>query len=465
MFYLWTPRNLLIFSDFHTICVAYNGEVMTKMLQRRYLSCFIIITTVFLSIFVSSVLLLVANIKIIKAENDNLAPKEHHVSVSITNPPADVQTVLEKSIIINGTANSGGSGINRVEAFVQKMPLNGIGQYKLTTPIREGNWSRWSFPVTLNDTGSYIVRARVTDNAGEQNWADVTIVFPSHIYTKKIGLIEPTFTYAAYHTGSFYDFYAKYSFKHAWYANKTITTDPNLLKNRPIPNGPFPYYAHPQFLDVPYISLIKFTRDHLLQVDPFVTNLTDVDVHEGKIFHSDGSNAYDVLFMYHNEYVTASEYNNLRQFVSNGGTLVLMEGNRLYAEVSYNKTNDSITLVKGHNWEFVDDKGATPSVPERWLNESKEWTGSNFFDVPSDVKVYFRNNPFNYTHEEEQHVTNPRAKILINYETTYSSNEYPNATIATYYMDYGKGGRVIDLSIWTHSLLIIKHLLSILTIR
>ena len=52
----------------------------------------------------SSVLLLVANINIIKAENDNLVPKEHNVSVSITNPPANVQTVLEKSIIINGTA-------------------------------------------------------------------------------------------------------------------------------------------------------------------------------------------------------------------------------------------------------------------------------------------------------------------------------------------------------------------------
>ena len=83
---------------------AYNGEVMTKRLQGRYLSYFILITTIFLSIFVSSVLLLVANIKIIKAENDNLVPKEHHVSVSITNPPANVQTVLEKSIIINGTA-------------------------------------------------------------------------------------------------------------------------------------------------------------------------------------------------------------------------------------------------------------------------------------------------------------------------------------------------------------------------
>ena len=254
-------------------------------------------------------------------------------------------------------------------------------------------------------------------------------------------------------SGSFYDFYKKYSFKDAWYANKTISTDLNLLKNRPIPHGPFPYYAHPQRLDIPYIKLIEFTRDHLQKIDPFVTNLTDTDVHEGKIFQADGRNAYDVLFVYHNEYLTASEFNNFKKFVTNGGTLVLMEGNRFYVEVNYNKTNDSITFVKGHNWKFVDGIGASPSISERWLNENKEWTGSNFFDVSSSKKVYFGNNPFNYTHEEEQHVTNPRAKILINYETTYSSKEYPKPTIATYYMDYGKGGRVIDFSIWTHTLL------------
>ena len=161
---------------------------MTKRLQGRYLSCFIIITTIFLSIFVSSVLLLVANIKIIKAENDSLVPKEHHVSISITDPPVKVQTVFEKSVIINGTAASdtGGSGINRVEAYVQKTPINGSGRYILTTPVQEGNWSKWSFPITLNDAGSYIVKARVTGNAGEQDWADVTIVLPSHISTKKI---------------------------------------------------------------------------------------------------------------------------------------------------------------------------------------------------------------------------------------------------------------------------------------
>ena len=37
--------------------------------------------------------------------------------------------------------------------------------------------------------------------------------------------------------------------------------------------------------------------------------MTDVDVHEGTIFQNNGKNAYDVLFLFHSEYVTQSEYN------------------------------------------------------------------------------------------------------------------------------------------------------------
>ena len=68
-------------------------------------------------------------------------------------------------------------------------------------------------------------------------------VYPAYYYNKRIAFVEPTFTYAAYRSGAFYDFYKKYSLSDI--NNKTITTDLNLLKNRPIPHGPFPYYAHP----------------------------------------------------------------------------------------------------------------------------------------------------------------------------------------------------------------------------
>ena len=61
---------------------------------------------------------------------------------------------------------------------------------------------------------------------------------------------------------------------------------------------------------------------------------------------------YDILFVFHSEYVTQEEYDNLRRFVFNGGTIVFTEANALYAEIRYDAINNSITLVKGHNWEF-----------------------------------------------------------------------------------------------------------------
>ena len=56
--------------------------------------------------------------------------------------------------------------------------------------------------------------------------------------------------------------------------------------------------------------------------------------------------------LFHNEYVTQKEYDNLRQFVKNGGTIVFIDANVFYAEVRYDRDNHTITLVKGHYWEF-----------------------------------------------------------------------------------------------------------------
>src|SRR3954447_11269855 len=71
-------------------------------------------------------------------------------------------------------------------------------------------------------------------------------------YNKTIAFVDPTFTYAAYQNGSFYNFYQKYSPLQENQSNLTITTDTYLLKDRLIPHGPFPYYAHPSYKDIPY---------------------------------------------------------------------------------------------------------------------------------------------------------------------------------------------------------------------
>jgi len=270
--------------------------------------------------------------------------------------------------------------------------------------------------------------------------------------SKKIALIENTFTYAAYQNGSFYNFYELYGpemFKRSGKGiNTTITDNVYLLKDKPIPHGPFPFYLHPEYNDIPYIKYAYLNGNLVQKNNQFMVNLTDADVDQGKIFLEDGGNAYDILILLHNEYVSQPEYNNLKKFVANGGTIVFTEGNVLYAEVKYNSTNDTITLVNGHDWEF-DGKSANNSVGERWVEDDKEWMGSNFLDYSSSKPLYFGFNPFNYTHYEEQYLTNPNATVLIDYKAYGFPEEYTNATIATYHMDYGLG-KVIHLGIWGH---------------
>ena len=46
----------------------------------------------------------------------------------------------------------------------------------------------------------------------------------------------------------------------------------------------------------------------------------------GSIFQGDGSNAYDVVILGHQEYVTQKEYDNFKQFVGDGGTMIILMG-------------------------------------------------------------------------------------------------------------------------------------------
>ena len=141
--------------------------------------------------------------------------------------------------------------------------------------------------------------------------------------------------------------------------------------------------------------------------------MTDVDVDNGAVFmHNKTRNKYDIIILGHQEYVTQREYNNLKRFVSNGGTMILMDSNFFYAQVKYNKKNQAITLVKGHGWAF-NGKSAWRDVGERWKKETSEWVGSNYLCFP--CVIIFHNNPFGYEHIEEQNITNPNARIILDY--------------------------------------------------
>ena len=259
-----------------------------------------------------------------------------------------------------------------------------------------------------------------------------------------IALIKPTFTAAAYNS-AFYKFY--FLFIHAS-ARTNITTHLNLLSSK-IPKQLTPSSS---------ASAMSFLPHHLKTLLPHsnINVLTDVDVDTGSIFVKNGitSNRYDIMIIGHQEYVTQREYNNLKQFVANGGTLIVLDGNAFYAQVKYNRNTDAITLVKGHGWAF-NGKSVWKSVSERWKKETSQWLGSNYLCY--SCKIVFLNNQFGYKHHEEQYLTNPKDMILMNYNALVMStkNYHPpmaKPVIATYKLNYQKG-KVIVLGIYSDDII------------
>jgi len=278
----------------------------------------------------------------------------------------------------------------------------------------------------------------------------------------KIALINPTFTSTAYNN-SFYVFYEKYS---NYPDGVNITSDLNLLSNKVINDK--------KVLSSSVSTMVYLLKNiKWLTSQPNITIMKDADVDNGTIFeknNGDGSNimsinssrsdsnsnssnftnAYDIIILGHQEYVTQKEYDNLKQFVGNGGTMIVLDGNVFYAEVKYDRSKQTITLVKGHQWAF-NGKSAWRSVSERWAKETSEWVGSNYLCYSCDVK--FTNDPFEYRHHEEQYITNPHDIIIMNYNASLSS--YPlqiRPVIATYELNFQKG-KVISLGIYSDDII------------
>jgi hypothetical protein len=274
------------------------------------------------------------------------------------------------------------------------------------------------------------------------------------LVSDKIAFVRSDFTYAAYQNNSFYNFYKKYTPSRI--IGEKVTSDLDLLSNRPIPHTEFNLYDDKANTpkSFPQIQYFNRLQQHVRQFVPnsVITNLTDPDIDRGVLFTPDGKNAFDVVFLFHEEYVTQFMYDEYRKFVENGGTIVLADSNIFYAEVKYNRSTDSITLVKGHDWDY-NGTVAIKSIPERWSNQTRDWVGSNFLnEFPTYDPLYFRFNPFGYEHKEEQHVTNKNVNILHDYGVYDPHDESFNSTVATYDMDYGKG-RVIVFGIFAHNLL------------
>src|SRR5215475_5854267 len=140
----------------------------------------------------------------------------------------------------------------------------------------------------------------------------------------KIALVAPTFTAAAYK----YYFYQFYSFYAKTPPGKNVTTNLDYLTAKvPGLNSTSSSFA-----------MLKLVSDiGWLTPGSNVTVITDDDVNRGSIFTEPGSgrniinsnvvNSYDVIILGHQEYVTQNEYDNLRKFVANGGTMIILDGN------------------------------------------------------------------------------------------------------------------------------------------
>jgi len=118
------------------------------------------------------------------AATDTTKPK-----VAITKP-SNGSTLPLGTIQVTGTAsdNSGGSGVGKVEVRID------THSYKVATPKATGDWSTWSISFSEKDTGTHILSARVSDNAGNKAWYSIKITTSSTTDTTKpkVAITSPT---------------------------------------------------------------------------------------------------------------------------------------------------------------------------------------------------------------------------------------------------------------------------------
>ena len=205
-------------------------------------------------------------------------------------------------------------------------------------------------------------------------------------------------------------------------------------------------------MDTLKASLVMLSLvDNLKLINPnsHITILTDADVDNGSLFNNKNrdNNIYDLAILGHQEYVTQQEYDNLKKFVTNGGTMMLLDGNVFFAEVKYNAHTKTESLVKGHWWAF-NGKSAWRSIGERWAQETSQWVGSNYLCYRCISA--FGNDPFEYRPHEEQYISNHNDSILLNYnaEIGKAKIDSKQPTIAAYELNYQKG-KVVALGIFS----------------
>ena len=431
--------------------------------------------TIIVILAVSNSCIAISSLSAFNNENTN----QGQLSVKIIDPVPQ-STITSNAILVNGTANSFGSAnsIKKVEVIAHTYPFPSVFNFTETNPISKGNWSKWSIRIPINSTGAYRILARVTDNLGNENWAETQLNVPFFSYSpehtdakvsvlpqlRRIAIIIPTFTETAYSTRSFHTFYSKYNNVPIQQEVKTdldmlnpsiVTRDVYIKPSEKLSTTNLSSYSIANPDDRYILSLAAHLQRNI--PNSSIAIIRDEDIHNGYIFTNNNSsvnksaNAYDMLILAHDEYATQTMYDNYKRFVSNGGTLLALDANIFVGEIKYNKENNTITFVKGHSWDF-DGNSAKRSIWERWFNENSQWLGSNFLQSELKDNITFMNNPFNYTHFQENFVNNPKDKILIDYGAVIPrDNPFFGSTVASYELDFGKG-KVVMVGLYGQNL-------------
>ena len=111
-------------------------------------------------------------------------------NIAITKPDYNT-TISASAITVAGTAsdNSGGSGVKLVEVRLDS------GPYRAAAPSAPGDWSSWTILFDLSGTsmGAHKLTARVTDNAGNQNWAGRTFTYGADTAKPSVAITQPQY--------------------------------------------------------------------------------------------------------------------------------------------------------------------------------------------------------------------------------------------------------------------------------
>ncbi len=268
-----------------------------------------------------------------------------------------------------------------------------------------------------------------------------TTLLPGTSQASGFAIVKPVFTATAY--SSFYTFYGE----HARIQAGNFIKDKTSLK-----------LLNASVIDSWGWSnqLVVFARSKSLsQLNLSPVLITDIDVHEGRLFQS-GVRRYDVLLLGFTEYVTAKEYGEYRRFVSSGGKIIFLDATQFLAEVTYHPSSGRVSLKAGHGWEF-NGTHAWKGPYHRWFDENTRWVGSNygvFFSGRTTFKGAMPNpshplgerltetsgsdNLFfkSYVHREENVVTNKSARIIARWVLQGAD---PSNVVAAYELKSGKG--------------------------